>query len=85
MSDMLPPPEDNFDFSDMEKQLADIQMPDVTSVSVLDDAMLLKRYRDLTEELKDRKEALRPTTQVGRDLHSQRAAMLVELKRRRIM
>lgn len=84
MTDMTPNP-DEFDFSEMEAQLEDIQLPEVMSVGVLDDMALLTRFRDLTEELKDRKEAMNPKTQTGRDLHSERNACYVELKKRKLM
>lgn len=81
---MMGPNPDDFDFSAMEDQLKEVDVVNVFSVAI-DDASLLKKFRDLTEELKDRKEAIHPTTATGRDLHSERASCLIELKRRGIM
>lgn len=82
---MAPDPSDDFDFSDMEAQLGDIEVIPIFTITVLDDAALLKKYRDLTEELKNRKEAIHTRSETGRDLHSERAACLLELRKRRLM
>lgn len=84
MTNMVPNPED-FDFSEMEEQLKEVNVTNVFPVSAIDDASLLKKYRELTAELMNRKEATNPKTPTGRDLHSERAACLLELRRRKIM
>ena len=75
--------DDDFDW----KSLDDIfeNVPHVDSVASLSDVDLLRKYRHLTDELADRKESLAPRTQTARDIHSERAACLVELRRRHIM
>jgi hypothetical protein len=59
-------------------------MPEV-SVAVLNDAELSSRYNEVREELMKRGEMINPTTQIGRDLHSQRGAYIIELRRRGLM
>lgn len=83
MTDQLPPPEDNEDaFAAFEAQMRDVVATEVTNVTLLDETTLLNRYHEITQTLMDRKEALRPSTDEGRDLHSQRAALRIELSRR---
>jgi hypothetical protein len=48
------------------------------------DEELRDRFRAITEEIKERREVLSPRTAEGRDLHSLRAAMRVELAQRGI-
>ncbi len=81
---MAPDPDD-FDFSDMEAQLSEVEVVATFSVATLNDPDLLTKYRDLTEELKNRKEALHPKTETGRELHSLRSSCFVELHRRGIL
>lgn len=66
--------------------LSDIgpMIPDVV-VTILDDAELSKRYNETRDELIKRGEMIKCTTQTGRDLHSQRAAYIIELRKRGLM
>lgn len=61
--------------------------PIVTDVVVttLDDAELSLRFNQVREELMSIGEMINCTTQTGRDLHSQRAAYIIELRRRGLM
>lgn len=86
MTDQLPPPEnDDSSMAAFEQQMRDVVASEVVNVTLLDDQTLLSRYHDTTSELMSRKEALRPSTDTGRDLHSQRAALRIELSRRRLL
>lgn len=55
---------------------------DIINVSKLADIELSDIYRKTVDELFVLHEALAPTTQKGRDLHSLRTALLVELSAR---
>lgn len=55
-----------------------------TSVRTLSDYDLLTRYNSLTQSLLKEGEALDPHTQSGRDMHSEREAIKVEMIRRGI-
>lgn len=57
---------------------------DIVNVSTLADEDLIVRLQETVDELFRRKEALAPKTQTGRDLHSVRTALLVEMARRRL-
>ena len=52
--------------------------------STLTAAALLRRYNDVKEALKNRGELVEPTTDKGRDLHSQHTALLNELHERKL-
>lgn len=77
--------DDFVDWSAFEDQMRDVVAGEVTNVQLLDSAELLNRFRDCTEELKNLGEMLRPSTERGRDIHSMRAALRVELARRNLM
>lgn len=66
--------------------LSDIgpMIPDV-NVTLLDDAELSRRFNETREELMSRGEMINCSTQTGRDLHSQRAAYIIELRKRGLM
>lgn len=68
----------------MIEEIDGIQMPTdpYTNVQLLDELELSTRFHAVTQELLARGEALDPTTDTGRDLHSTRSAYLVEMKRR---
>lgn len=64
----------------------DLQEPvDTVNVALLDEVELSKRYNAVKQSLLERGEMLNPKTQEGRDLHSERAAYLLELRRRRMI
>lgn len=57
--------------------------PDPTvSVSLLDEQELIKRFKEVEQELLEMGEMLHPKSVKARDLHSTRAAYLIELKKR---
>lgn len=66
--------------------LSDIgpMIPDV-NVTLLDDAELSRRFNEVREDLMARGEMINCKTQTGRDLHSQRAAYIIELRKRGLM
>jgi hypothetical protein len=53
-----------------------------TNVQLLNELELCNRFDSVTRELMRLGETLMPKTQHGRDLHSTRAAYLIEMKRR---
>lgn len=59
-------------------------IPDV-NVTLLDDAELSRRFNETREELMARGEMINCTTQIGRDLHSMRAAYIIELRKRGLL
>lgn len=64
----------------------DLEPPSgAVSVSVLNDLELSSRFNAVKQELLQRGEMVNPTTQAGRDLHSERAAFIIELRRRGMM
>lgn len=64
----------------------DLQEPtDIVNVALLDEVELSKRFNAVKQQLLERGEMLKPKTQEGRDLHSERAAYLLELRRRRMV
>lgn len=87
MSVMEPEPEHDWD-DEFAKLTASIDMGDMpdpsdtVNVALLDDAELNKRFTLCREELMNRSEMLKPSTDRGRELHSERAAYLIELKKR---
>ena len=52
------------------------------NVALLSDLDLSKRFSEVKQELLARGEMIDPKTQTGRDLHSERAAYLIELRKR---
>lgn len=79
-------PDDEFSKLVGMLDLSDIgpMIPDV-NVTLLDDAELSKRFNETREELMQRGEMINCTTQAGRDLHSIRAAYIIELRKRGLM
>lgn len=76
---------DDFDWSAYEEQMSDIVDVDVDNVTELGNEELLTRFHKATEDLRALGQMLRPTTSEGRDLHSMRAALRVELAKRKMM
>lgn len=68
------------------RQLVDsLDLPEAdpsTNVCLLDEAELVTRFQKVTRALIRSDQAVNPTTPAGRDLHSERSAYLVEMKRR---
>jgi hypothetical protein len=73
-SDPVPPELEGLDF--------EIDGPADITVSLLEDWVLRTRLDETVAELIQRGEALQPTTSTGRDLHSIRTALLVEMAKR---
>lgn len=77
--------DDDFDWAAAEDSMREVVAAESTNVTLLSDMELLDRFQTVTDELRDRHEMLRPTTETGRDLHSVRGAIRVELARRNLM
>ena len=77
-------PEDGVDWAALEESFEGVDF-DGQSVTMLTDLALLDRYQEITAQLFARKEARFPKTQEARDLHSERAALLIEIRKRKIM
>lgn len=60
----------------------DFSPTDVVSVAILDDVTLSSRFTAVRQELLKLGEMISPTTETGRRLHSERAAYLVEMRKR---
>lgn len=67
---------------DLEAQLADIAEPTVVDVTTLNVAELVTRLEETRQNLFKLGEMLDPKTDQGRELHSTRAALLIELRKR---
>ncbi len=73
---------DNDDlFADMAAQLADVEIPTETDYASWSMPELIDELSRLDEVLMARSELLAPTTQEGRELHSQRGAIVVIMHR----
>jgi len=72
----------DFDFSNMEAQLAGAGADDIDDLSAWDTLELHNELRRLDRELTSRKELLHPASQAARDMHSRRGAIVVTLRKR---
>lgn len=63
----------------------DPRMISVVSVATLNEHELLTRFNAVKKELYDREELLHAKTDTGRDLQSEYHALLLELKKRKVM
>jgi hypothetical protein len=68
---------------DLEASLGELEQPDVLDLSKLPQHRLSEVFNDTRDELNKRGEMMEATTPQGRELHSLRAACLVEMARRR--
>jgi len=84
MSVMEPPPPGDDPFEGLEGIFDDVEQG-VVNVTLLSDEALLTDFNAIDEEIKERREVLSPHTDRGRELHSLRAAMVVELRQRGIL
>lgn len=68
-------------FAHLSKEIGEVQIEqeDLTKLSSLE---LADRYAEITSELFDMGEAIRPKSQKARDLHSQRNAIQLILRSR---
>lgn len=80
-------PDDDFDFDALEAEMREAfpNTTDIVNVQLLDEAELVDRYHAVTNALMERHEALHQTTDEGRDLHSMRTALRVEMSRRGLL
>lgn len=82
MSVAEPNPDDDV-LAAMEAQLDDLEVPeDIENVQKIPSPELTMRVQHIDSKLSSMGELRQPRTQEGRDLHSTRAALLVELARR---
>lgn len=70
------------DWEETLKDLDNATPVGIVPVSTLSEVELSARYNEVKEALLKRGEALSQTTQTGRDLQSERAALLIEMARR---
>lgn len=56
--------------------------PEVVDVNALDTVALSTLYNDIREELMELEEMLEPKSDRGRELHSIRAACVIEMRKR---
>lgn len=68
-------------FETLEKEF-DPDETGIQDVSKINTILLLSMFNDIERKLRDLKELLHPHSQEARDLHSMRAALLVEMKAR---
>jgi len=88
MSVLEPPPEGDDGMGDLFASLEDVFAKvdeDAVDVTKLGDEELLRQFGDLTSELQERHEVLNPTTDRGREIHSIRGAMSIELRERGLL
>lgn len=79
----LPDPDETF-----RALMQDVDIPiptDVVNVALLNEAELNTRLTQIKQELYNLKEMWHPRTEKGRDLHSQRNAITVEMRKRGLM
>jgi hypothetical protein len=77
-----PDPEVDDEFAKLVGQLDVTPAIVDVNVTTLDDLELNRRFTTVNQSLLERAEMINPTTQTGRDLHSERAAYLIELRKR---
>lgn len=84
---MEPPPEgdDAALFAELEGIFDEVSEYEVVDVTKFGDEELLSQFHSITREIKNRHEVLAPRTDEGRELHSLRAAMSVELRQRGLL
>lgn len=73
--------------SDFESIVEGVELEyptDFVNYASLTDLELMLAYDSVRTQLLDLKEMINPKTREGRDLHSERAAMLVEINRRKL-
>lgn len=83
-----PPPDTKFESEVDDEFMKLVGQLEITpavidvNVATLSDLELSKRFNEVKQELLERGEMIETNTQTGRDLHSQRAAYLIELRKR---
>lgn len=81
---VLEPSEPEFDPS-LEDLFDSIDADDVLCVPALSSEDLLNRFHEADAELRRLGEIRYPKTQAGRDVHSLRSSLVVELRRRNLL
>lgn len=72
-------------FGQLEDVFAAVDAENIVSLQDLETNELLRQYSALTQLVLDRRETLWPQSQEGRDAHSRRNAIQVELHRRDVL
>jgi hypothetical protein len=87
MSEIEPPDPDAIFTAIMENESFDTDTTDVQDVTVLDDLALLNQWHTINDQLRDLGEQLQLSTSTdeGRELHSRRAAIRIELAKRNLL
>lgn len=80
-------PDDEGLLGELEAIFKNVDIDDVVDLHSLPDDELLRRYWDIDEKLKQLNEVtqLTKTTREGRDLHSERSALVLILKERNLL
>lgn len=81
----MTPDDDGIDFDALAAEIGEPNVTEVVNVQLLDDLELSDRYHQVTNDLMERQEALSQHTAEGRDLHSMRAALRIEMARRGLL
>lgn len=66
----------------LEAEFTDIDTSDVEDVTKLEGGALLRQFALVERQLRDIGEMMQPHSEDGRELHSRRAAYLIEMRRR---
>lgn len=74
--------EDDDPFAEFEKQFEEQDLTDTLDFSTLTDLELLSRFSDVRGELYKIQEMMDPRTDRGRELHSERLALLIIMRSR---
>ena len=82
---LIEPPDDGIDWSALEDVFKSVDREDVLDVSSTPSDILLDRFHDLDQLLLDLGQVRNPSTTEGRELHSERAAISIELRKRGIL
>lgn len=69
-------------FAELERQFDDQDLSDTVDYSTLSDHELLNEFSDVRSELLNIREMMNPVTEYGRNLHSKRTALLVQIRAR---
>jgi hypothetical protein len=87
MAMMEPPDENDLFLAIVSGETFDDNVGEVVDVSTLDDIALLNLWNELNDHLRDLREQLQLTnsTDEGRELHSRRSAVRVELAKRNLL
>lgn len=82
MSTLEPDPDDVIARLEAEFTGNELDTSDVEDVTKLEPGALLRQFALVERQLRDIGQMMHPTDDEGRDLHSRRAAYLIEMRRR---